>query len=71
MLCFPSKKSAADISIYIVCCWQLFCQKNVCGLKSAGRENNKGDKRGIKRDNFFEYPISTIFSAGKKWFNAF
>lgn len=48
MLCFPSKKLAADISLHIVCCWQLFYQKTVCRLKSASGEDNGGDKRGIK-----------------------
>ena len=48
MLCFPSKKLAADISLHIVCCWQLFCQKTVCRLKSASGEDKGGDKRGMK-----------------------
>ena len=48
MLCFPSKKLAADISLHIVCCWQLFCQKTVCRLKSASGKDKGGDKRGMK-----------------------
>ena len=64
MLCFPSKKLAADISLHMVCCWQLFCQKTVCRLKSASGEDKGGDKRGIKEREELKVNIFLKFGHG-------